>query len=100
MKISFKRSGGFAGMRLSFTIDTLSLTGGEGQILEDLVEKTGFFDMPPTLPSPPGSVDRFQYQIVVETSSKHHAIDVGEAALPDSLRPLIDQLTRLARSSG
>ena len=99
MKIAFKRSGGFAGMRLSLSLDTQALSEQDAHLLEDLVATTDFFDLPPVLPSPPGSVDRFQYEIVVETFEQRHAVDAGEGALPDSLRPLVDQLTQMVRSA-
>ena len=100
MKITFKRTGGFAGMRLSHDIDTQSLPANEGQQLESLVESSGFFNLPSSLPSQEGRTDRFQYQISVETTTKSHSVDVGEAAVPASLLPLIDELARRSRSGG
>lgn len=99
MRITFKRSGGFAGLRLSLNLDTLASPADEAKLIEQLVETAGFFDLPAALPSPPGSADRFQYQIEIDSSGRQHAVDIGEAAIPDSLRPLIEKLTTLARSA-
>jgi hypothetical protein len=99
MRITFKRSGGFAGISLSLNLDTLTSPPDQAKLIEHLVETAGFFDLPTLLPSPPGSADRFQYRLEIDSSGRQHAVDIGEAALPDSLRPLIDQLSTLARSA-
>lgn len=104
MRITFLRTGGFAGMRLSSTIDTLALPGDEARVLEELVETAGFFDLPGTMPAPAGGADRFLYHIAIEAPAgqkpaRQHTVDVSEAALTQELQPLIDRLMVLARTA-
>jgi hypothetical protein len=98
MRIQFERSGGFAGMRMGTTVDTHSLSAEKAQNLQDLVEAANFFGLPATIQSSGEGADRFQYNITVESEGKSHTVEVGESAVPESLRPLLNQLTTLARS--
>jgi hypothetical protein len=98
MLIEFERTGGFAGMRLAATIDTASLQPNEAQVLHDLVVDAGFFDLPAHIERRDKGADRFHYVLTVQASGQQHTIEVGESAISDALRPLIDKLTMLARS--
>lgn len=97
MNISFERSGGFAGMILSTSVDTTTLAPTEAHNVEQLVEAADFFNLPATLVSP--QPDRFQYQITIAQPTKQHTVTVGEASMPGTLRPLIDWLTTAARQA-
>lgn len=99
MRIYFERSGGFAGMLLTTSVDTDSLSEEEAVFYQTKVEESGFFDLPERLGSPGGGADRFQYHLSVETKESRHSIDFGETATPEALTPLIERLTALARSS-
>ena len=99
MRITFLRTGGFAGMRLSSTVDTQALPAEDARLLEALVETAGFFKLPASIPAPAGGADRFQYHIAVEAPAGQHAVDVSETALPNELKPLVERLMALARSS-
>jgi hypothetical protein len=96
MRINFERSGGFAGMRVTATIDTDSLPADEAAELLQLVESAGFFDLPTTIPSTVGA-DQFTYQLTVQSESRQHRVEVREGGVPPSLRPLLQRLTSLAR---
>ncbi len=88
----FERSGGFANIRLTKTLDTASMTKEEAQELARLVEEADFFDQS----SAPGAVrgaDRFQYAVTVESEDGRHSVRIGEEAVPEKLRPLLDYLT-------
>ncbi len=98
MRIYFQRVGGFAGMRLSTTLEDHDLDEEEVQALKAEIEQAGFFELPARLTSPGGGVDRFEYHITVEWDQQQHSITVGEAAMPDSLRPLVEHLDQLRRS--
>jgi hypothetical protein len=98
MRIEFERSGGFAGMQLSTSVDTGGLAPRDAALLESAVEAADFAQLPRRLVSAAPGADRFQYHLVVEQGGERYEVDVGEAALPDSLRPLIEQLSRLART--
>lgn len=98
MRISFERSGGFAGMTLRRTVDTDELPPDEAERVRGLVEGADFFALPAAGAAGRGA-DRFQYVVEVEHAGRRHAVQVGEDA-PPGLQPLLDYLTRLARKPG
>jgi hypothetical protein len=98
MRIDFERSGGFAGMRLSATVDSHSLDEAEISRLEQEIEEASFFELPAQIKTPAGGADRFQYRITVAINDQETTVEVDEAALPDSLRPLVKHLERLIRT--
>jgi hypothetical protein len=98
MRIYFERSGGFAGMLLSTTVDTDSLSQEEALYFQSTFEETGFFELPARLSAPQEGADRFQYRLTVETGERQHTVELSDASAPDDLRPLLDRLTSLARS--
>jgi hypothetical protein len=99
MQIEFVRTGGFAGMRLAASIDTQQLEAEQASTLDKMITEAGFFELPEQIkPASPGP-DRFEYQVVISSGGMKHSINVSDAVMPDSLRPLIDLITRLAMSS-
>jgi hypothetical protein len=97
MRISFERMGGFAGIRKQTIVDTATLPPNEAQELLRLVEAADLFKLPEQITSPNPQSDRFQYKLMVEDQGKQHTVTVSEAALPETLRPLIEWLDNLAR---
>ena len=98
MTVQFERSGGFAGIRTTATIDAGSLSPEEARRLRELVDNAGFFDLPPVLSASAPGADRFQYKITIETGNRKHTVELSDAAAPASLRPLLQWLTQAARS--
>jgi hypothetical protein len=98
MKVGFERSGGFAGMHIAFSLDSESLAPEERSQLAKNLASAHFFDLPAKLASPPGGADRFQYRIEVQEAGRKHSVELGEAAVTEEMQPLIQQLTRLART--
>ncbi len=98
MKISYERTGGFAGMRVGLDLDLQHLPSDEAAALKDLVKAADFFHL--TQATGPGAIpDGFQHAITVEEDSGHkRTILVGDSSVSDSLRPLLDDLTVRARS--
>ena len=100
MRVSFERTGGFAGMRVTATIDSQELPPEEERKLRSMVEAADFFQLPATLPTPAPGADRFVYKLTVESDGQRHAVEASDAAVPPSLRPLVEWLTAAARYSG
>lgn len=96
MQISFERSGGFAGMTVSLSVDTASLSTDAAAQLSSLVAAADFFQLPAELPTP-AQPDRFQYRVTIEAEGQKQTVTVGEAGVPDTLRPLLDWLVEAAR---
>ncbi|MBD2437896.1 protealysin inhibitor emfourin [Nostoc sp. FACHB-110] len=95
MRISFERTGGFAGIRRTKTVDTANLPANEANALPRLVEVADFFNLPAQIPTPNVQGDRFEYKLTVEDHGKQHTVIVSEAALPGTLRPLIEWLNNV-----
>jgi hypothetical protein len=96
MKITFVRSGGFAGMRLALDLDTADLPAHEAaQLLQLIDEARGdLHDASNSRAAP----DRFEYRLAFDLEhGERVAHTLCEPEVPDSVRPLIEQLTYLAR---
>ncbi len=98
MKVEFERSGGLAGMRTAATIDSAALPPDEARKLQELVDASGFFDLPVTMESPSRGADRFQYKITITAGDRSHAVTASEEAIPAKVKPLIQWLMKAARS--
>jgi hypothetical protein len=98
MRIEFERTGGFAGMQLSTHVDTEDLAPRDAELLESAVEAAKVDQLPRRLISAAPGADRFQYHLVVEQGDERYEVEVSEAVVPDSLRPLIEHLSMLART--
>ena len=95
-KINFKRTGGIAGREVNADIDLNELPAEESQALMRLITETNFFKIPQNLI---GHVtpDEYEYTVTVEAGNTHHTIQTSDTNAPESLRPLLEELTRLAR---
>jgi hypothetical protein len=98
MKISYRRTGGFAGMILSYDIDVDTLPPEEAQELETLVSKAEFFTLPAEIRAAGAGTDQFQYTLTIETDQAHHTVECGDAAMPENLWPLVNKIRILSRS--
>ncbi len=98
MRVHFERSGGFAGMPLSVTVDADTLPPADSQHLRDLVDAAGFFSLPARLTSAVPGGDRFKYAVAIQTPEREHAVEMHEAVVPPAVRPLLEWLTSAARA--
>lgn len=97
MRISFERSGGFAGMMTTISIDTAKLAPTEATQVKSLVEAADFFRLPEAIASS-AQPDRFEYHLTVAEKQRKHSITVSESCIPGTLRPLVEWLMEAARS--
>lgn len=97
MNIHLERSGGFAGLRLNHDLDSSQLSPEEGTELNQLVETSGFFNLPAEARATNPGADRFQYKLTVKAGSREHTVAVDEAAVPETLRPLLNWVTAKGR---
>jgi hypothetical protein len=96
MQITLERTGGFAGITRKKTVDTAILPANEAKDVLRLATAADLFNLPAQIISPNPQSDRFQYRLTVEDNGKQHTIIVSEAALPGTLRPLIEWLNNVA----
>jgi len=95
MKITFKQTGGFAGVVKSVQIDSESIPTPERQALESLVEGSGFWDL--SAGEPRQMPDAEGYFLCVESGERSHALHLCGPDVPDQLRPLIRYLAQQSR---
>jgi hypothetical protein len=98
MHIHFERSGGLAGLRLTTTVDSATLSSDDARKLQELIGTAQFFSLPAMLTAKTPGADRFQYTLTVETQGRQHTITVDEGAAPPTLRPLLNWLTTAAKT--
>ena len=97
MRISFERSGGFAGITVKTAVDEEDLALDEAQKLRQLVEKADFFNSPGKIMSRSPQPDRFQYELRLEEKGRQHTVTMSEDAMPPKLKPLVNWLMEKAR---
>jgi hypothetical protein len=99
LRISFERSGGFAGITMKTALDEKDLAPEEAQKFRQLVEKADFFNSPgkimPRSPQP----DRFQYELRLEEKGRQHTVTISEEVLPAKLKPLVNWLMEKAHQT-
>jgi hypothetical protein len=99
LRISFERSGGFAGISVKTAIDEEDLAADEAQKLRRMVEEADFFNLPGKITSRSPQPDRFQYELRLEEKGREHTVKVSEEAMPEKLKPLGKWLMEKARQT-
>ena len=99
MRISFERSGGFAGIIMKTAVDEKDLAPDEAQKLRQLVEEADFFNSPEKVVSRSPQPDRFQYELRLEEKGRQHTVTMSEEAMPAKLKPLINWLMEKSRQA-
>jgi hypothetical protein len=97
MRIRLERSGGFAGVKLSSSVDTEKLSPDDARQLRKIVEGATFFELPNVIKSSRPIPDRFLYRIQIEEGGRTKEVEVDEASLPNQLKPLVERLLEAAR---
>src|SRR6266498_4103573 len=98
-KITFKRSGGFIGRGMRFELNLNNLPISAVRNITRLVEEAQFFDLPENLIKN-FKPDEYQYTITVDAGITNHTVHTSDSSAPESLRPLLEKLSRLARGGG
>jgi len=96
-KINFKRTGGIIGREIDTDIDLNELPADEMQQIMQMITETNFFNIPQNLIQQ-SIPDEHEYTITVEAGNTHHTIQTSDSTAPESLRPLLEKLTQLARA--
>jgi len=98
-KIMFERSGGFLGQSTDIALDLDTLPSTESRHLLYLIQEADFFNLPENLVAR-STADEFLYTITVEAGATRHRVRVSDTAMPEALRPLVNELTALTALSG
>src|SRR6185436_8706909 len=97
-RINFKRSGGTLQHEIETDVDLNALPDAEAQELMQLLTQTNFFKIPQNLIEH-STPDEFQYTVTVEAGNTHHSVHASDATAPESLRPLLEKLSSLAKEN-
>jgi len=91
MRVSCKKTGGIAGLKVSAEVDSEQLSPAQAQKMKDLVEQANLFNQP-SKPGGKSMPDQFQYEISVEDQGKTHSFVTNDASASDELLELVDWL--------
>ncbi len=86
------------GREITLDADLGTLPGDEAQRLHGMLTDSNFFEIPVTenLTARP---DEYEYTLTVIAGNSMHTVHVTDTNMPESLRPLIEELTELARAA-
>ena len=96
--ISYKRTGGAMGQELAVNFDLNEMPANISQHLQKLITDSNFFATP-VVNEALSRPDEFEYTVTIEAGNSMHTVRTTDTSMPESLRPLIDGLTELAKTS-
>lgn len=97
MRISVKRTGGFAGLSEEVaSVDTERLNAASAQRVERMVRDARFFDLPAHIPGTTIGADLLRYEMTITEGNRQRTVTFDEDG-PESapLRSLMAALTQL-----
>lgn len=99
MKIQVERSGGFAGIGSSTTVDTQSLSPNEANEIQKLIQNSHFFEIPSKSPqysskTKKGAADYFTYKITIQNDEREHSVQFNDINMQPKIKPLLDFLMK------
>ncbi|HEX9838336.1 MAG TPA: protealysin inhibitor emfourin [Anaerolineales bacterium] len=96
-RITFERSGGFAGMHNVVNIDPRDLPKEQAEALLERLDELDFDKLPAQAMKKPSMPDEITYRITVETKDGEHTVVTGDTSAPEEMQELIQMLSRIAR---
>jgi hypothetical protein len=96
--IHFQRTGGILGREVDADIDLNEIPEDESQELVRLITETNFFKFPQNMIAQ-AVHDEYEYTVTIEAGNTNHTIHTSDSAAPESLRPLLEKLSTLARGT-
>jgi hypothetical protein len=88
MKVQFERTGGFAAIHTSLSLDTDSLPREESEKIKTMFEKANFFNLPQKEEVKTGA-DYFHYKITLETNDNKHTIETTDLSITPELEEIV-----------
>jgi len=95
MKVTFRQSGGYAGLSRGCELDSATMSRTEAAKLERLVEKSRGAAAGTT--SKPGARDLTSYRVTVETDKGSHQLEFDDLTVPAEATDLLAYLQRCAK---
>ncbi|HEU5488363.1 MAG TPA: protealysin inhibitor emfourin [Candidatus Nitrosotalea sp.] len=93
MKIYFERTGGFAGIRTSASLDTDKLPPNESEQLNNMCNNMNFFNLPSKFESKSGAADLFRYKITIESKNGKHTVETTDMSMTPEFENLVNFLS-------
>jgi hypothetical protein len=98
MRVTVERSGGFAGITKTASVDRDALAPADAEMMDELVRDLD--DAAPLADASSPERDRFEYSVTLETGEGLRTITASESQASSSLRRLIEWVTSAADRSG
>jgi hypothetical protein len=95
MKVTFRQSGGYAGLIKGCEFNTDLLPTDEATTLQSLVEQSGILQAKGG--QTPNARDLLNYRITVETSEGVHSVSFDDLSIPEGAAPLLEYLQSQAK---
>lgn len=96
--INFRRTGGTPRKELGTDLDLGSIPGPAAQRLQGLLTTSNFFEIPDANNLMTGP-DEYEYTITVIAGNSMRTLQITDSSIPESLRPLVEELTELAKEA-
>lgn len=96
-RITFERTGGFAGMHITTNFSPEDLSEEQAGTLSHLLDELDFNELPEQAMNNPSLPDQFTYRITVETKEGAHSVVTGDLSAPEEMQELLRLLNRIAR---
>lgn len=90
-------------MIMSTTVDTNTLSSNEASELQDLIEKSQFFNLSSqsleeaSSKTKKGAADYFIYKITIQNGNMEHTIECDDLSMPSNLRTVVNFLVKNSR---
>jgi hypothetical protein len=89
MKITYRQTGGFAGLSKSCKLDTRTLDVAEQAAVQALVDKSGILKHRSVHRTSPMARDTFNYRIIIENEDGKHDWELDDLTVGEEHLPLI-----------
>ena len=96
--INYKRTGGAMGGEITMDFDLSGMPASESQRLHNLLDESHFFEIP-VVNNLMARPDEYEYTITVVAGNSIHTVRASDSSMPKSLRPLIEDLNALAKTT-
>lgn len=92
MKVSFRQSGGYAGLIRGCELNTVAMQPAEAQRLQSLINNSRILEMGSKGESAPKRPDLINYRISIATGGAVHEISLDDFSITPTIRPLLEYL--------
>jgi len=86
------------GKELTMDFDLNNMPASEAQRLHNMLNESKFFEVP-VINDLRASPDEYEYVITVVAGNSIHTVHVSDTSMPQSLRPLVEDLTEIAKAT-